>query len=91
MVLNMCRQGLFGELTHGEAAYIHDLRGQMKQIERGTGSWRTGYQATEDSNLYPTHGLGPVAQYMNINRGDRFDYMVSMSGLPEQWQRNQFY
>jgi hypothetical protein len=79
MVLNMVRQGLFGELTHGEAAYIHELRGQMKAIERGTGSWRTGYHATEDGNLYPTHGLGPVAQYMNINRGDRFDYMVSMS------------
>ena len=79
MVLNMCRQGLFGELTHGEAAYIHDLREQMHDLERGTGSWRTPEQTTRNGNLYPTHGLGPVAQYMDINRGDRFDYLVSMS------------
>ncbi|HLE71717.1 MAG TPA: alpha-N-acetylgalactosaminidase, partial [Vicinamibacteria bacterium] len=79
MVLNMCRQGLFGELTHGEAAYIHDLRTQMHDLERGTGSWRTPEQTTRNGNLYPTHGLGPVAQYMDINRGDRFDYLVSMS------------
>ena len=78
MVLNMCRQGLFGELLHGEAAYIHELRGQMKQVERGTGSWRTLHYAKRDGNLYPTHGLGPVAQYMNINRGDRFDYLSSV-------------
>jgi len=79
MVLNMCRQGLFGELTHGEAAYIHDLRTQMHDLERGTGSWRTQEQTTRNGNLYPTHGLGPIAQYMDINRGDRFDYLVSMS------------
>jgi len=41
MVLNMCWRGLFGELTHSEAAYIHDLRMQMHDLERGTGSWRT--------------------------------------------------
>ncbi|MEW6745443.1 MAG: Gfo/Idh/MocA family oxidoreductase [Planctomycetota bacterium] len=79
MVLNMCRQGLFGDLTHGEAAYIHDLRFQMKEIERGTGSWRTLHHETRNGNLYPTHGLGPIAQYMNINRGDRFDHLVSVS------------
>jgi predicted dehydrogenase len=79
MVLNMCRQGLFGELTHGEAAYIHDLREQMKDLERGTGSWRTPEHTMRNGNLYPTHGLGPIAQYMNVNRGDRFDYLVSMS------------
>lgn len=79
MLLNMCRQGLFGDLTHGEGAYIHDLRGQMRAMGRGTGSWRTGHHVQVDGNLYPTHGLGPVAQYMNVNRGDRFDYLVSMS------------
>ncbi|HRF60614.1 MAG TPA: Gfo/Idh/MocA family oxidoreductase [Fimbriimonadaceae bacterium] len=79
MLLNMCRLGLFGELLHGEAAYIHDLRGQMHEIEHGTGSWRTLHYARRNGNLYPTHGLGPVAQYMNINRGDRFDYMSSAS------------
>lgn len=79
MVLNMVRQGIFGELLHGEAAYIHELRWQMKELETKTGSWRTGWHAKRNGNLYPTHGLGPVSQYMNINRGDRFDYLTSMS------------
>ncbi|WP_417455667.1 Gfo/Idh/MocA family oxidoreductase [Kordiimonas sp.] len=79
MALNMVRQGLFGELLHGEAAYIHELRWQMKQLDHKTGSWRTEWHTRSNSNLYPTHGLGPIAQYMNINRGDRFDYMNSMS------------
>ncbi|GGD69714.1 alpha-N-acetylgalactosaminidase [Lacimicrobium alkaliphilum] len=79
MVLNMVRQGLFGELLHGEAAYIHELRWQMKEIERKTGSWRTYWHTRHNGNLYPTHGLGPVAQYMNINKGDRFDFVTSTS------------
>lgn len=70
LFLNMARKGLFGELLHGEAAYIHELRGQMKQVERGTGSWRSYHWANRNGNLYPTHGLGPVAQYMNLARGD---------------------
>ncbi len=79
LVLNMCRLGLFGELLHGEAAYIHDLRWQMHEVERGTGSWRTLHYTKRNGNLYPTHGLGPVCQYMNINRGDKFEYMSSVS------------
>jgi hypothetical protein len=79
MVLNMCRLGMFGELLHGEAAYIHDLRWQMKEIEHGTGSWRTYHYTKHNGNLYPTHGLGPVAWYMDINRGDRLDFMSSVS------------
>lgn len=78
-VLNMCQMGVFGELLHGEAAYIHDLRGQMNEIAHGTGSWRTLHYAKRNGNLYPTHGLGPVCHYMNINRGDRIDYMSSVS------------
>ncbi|GIU05963.1 alpha-N-acetylgalactosaminidase [Shewanella sp. c952] len=79
MVLNMVRQGVFGELLHGEAAYIHELRWQMKELDQKTGSWRTYWHTKRNGNLYPTHGLGPVSQYMNINRGDRFDYLTSMS------------
>lgn len=79
LALHLCRQGLLGELTHAECAYIHDLRFQMKQVARGTGSWRTAHHTHRNGNLYPTHGLGPIAQYMNINRGDRFDRLVSMS------------
>lgn len=78
-VLNMARQGVFGELTHGEGAYIHELRWQMKEIDHKTGSWRTAWHTKINGNLYPTHGLGPIAQYMNINRGDRFDYLSSVS------------
>jgi len=78
--LNMCRQGVIGELLHGEASYIHELRGQMNEVERGTGSWRTFHYARRNGNLYPTHGLGPVAQYMNLARGDdNFERMVSYS------------
>jgi predicted dehydrogenase len=82
MYLNMCRKGIFGEILHGEAAYIHELRGQMRHVEqgRGTGSWRTAHWANENGNLYPTHGLGPVAQYMNIGRtDDTFRRIVSFS------------
>lgn len=82
MFLNMCRQGVFGNLLHGEAAYIHDLRFQMRHYEegRGTGSWRTRHWAKENGNLYPTHGLGPVAQYMNLARGeDNFRRLVAFS------------
>lgn len=78
--LNMCRQGVLGELLHGEASYIHELRGQMNSVERGTGSWRTYHYANRNGNLYPTHGLGPVAQYMNLARGeDNFKFMNSFS------------
>ena len=79
LVLNMCRLGVFGDLLHGEGAYIHDLRGQMNEVDRGTGSWRTVHYQKRNGNLYPTHGLGPIAQYLGINRGDRFAHMVSMS------------
>jgi hypothetical protein len=81
MFLNMCRLGAIGELLHGEAAYLHELREQMQQVERGTGSWRTKYYSPKNGgNLYPTHGLGPVAQYMNIARtGDLFERVVSFS------------
>lgn len=80
MFLNMCRQGLIGELLHAEAAYIHELRWQMNEVERGTGSWRTYHYAHRNGNLYPTHGLGPVAQYMNIGRTeDTFRRLTSFS------------
>ena len=80
LYLNMCRKGIIGELLHGEAAYIHELRGQMNSVERGTGSWRTYHYAKRDGNLYPTHGLGPVAQYMNLARGeDNFGRLVAFT------------
>jgi predicted dehydrogenase len=77
--LNMVRQGVIGELLHGEAAYIHELRGQMEN-GNSTGSWRTFHYARRNGNLYPTHGLGPVAQYMSLARTeDNFSRIVSFS------------
>jgi len=78
MVLQMVRGGFFGEITHGEAAYLHDLRGILTSSE-GEGLWRRFPHLQRNGNLYPTHGFGPVAHYMDIHRGDRFDYMVSVS------------
>ena len=80
MFLNMIRQNFIGDLQHAEAAYIHDLRFQMNEENRGTGSWRTHHYAKSKGNLYPTHGLGPVAQYMNLARTeDTFKSIVSYS------------
>jgi hypothetical protein len=78
LVWNMVRAGLFGDLTHGEAAYIHDLRGLLLE-DSGEGLWRRIPHIKNNGNLYPTHGLGPVANYMEIHRGDRFERIVSMS------------
>lgn len=80
--LNMARQGVFGEILHAEGAYIHDLR-EWKFLEQKDGGyynhWRLEFSKKHNGNLYPTHGLGPIAQIMGINRGDRFDYLTSMS------------
>jgi hypothetical protein len=80
MYLNMCRNGIIGDFLHAEAAYIHELRWQMNEVDRGTGSWRTPQYASGKGNLYPTHGLGPVAQYMSLARtDDNFKSLVSYS------------
>ncbi|HOX36755.1 MAG TPA: Gfo/Idh/MocA family oxidoreductase [Candidatus Brocadiia bacterium] len=80
MMLNMVRKGVMGELLHGECGYLHDLRG-LKFSNSGEGLWRLQHSIDRDGNLYPTHGLGPIAQCMDVNRGDQFDYMVSMSSI----------
>jgi len=79
LTLNMSRQGLFGDIVHGEGAYIHDLRWDYTYDKNGYADmWRLK-ENVHNGNLYPTHGLGPVCQIMNINRGDRMDYLTSMS------------
>lgn len=78
--LNMARKGVLGELVHAECAYIHDLR--WLKFDKETGyqdMWRIKYSYDHTGNLYPTHGLGPVAQIMGINRGDRMNSLCSMS------------
>ena len=86
LVLNMVRAGVFGEIKHGGAAYNHDLRRILFET-RDEGLWRRTHHTQRNGNLYPTHGLGPVAACMNINRGDRFEYIVSMS-TPESGLTN---
>ncbi|MFD1629757.1 Gfo/Idh/MocA family protein, partial [Pseudopedobacter beijingensis] len=93
-MLNMVRQGLFGELVHLEGGYQHDLRevlfndgkhfyghgvefGPDKSI--GEAQWRTQYNIDVDGDLYPTHGLGPLMNYADINRGNRLTNLVSFS------------
>lgn len=80
-LLNMAEKGVFGTLTYAECAYIHDLRELMFSKTYYYNQWRLYHHIDRDGNLYPTHGLGPVAQYMGIDRGDRFDFLVSMSSL----------
>ena len=78
VIYNMVRRGVFGELIHGEGGYLHDTR-NLKFASVGDGLWLGNHHATRNGNLYPCHGIGPLAWYMNINRGDRFDFLVSMS------------
>ncbi|HEV8283001.1 MAG TPA: Gfo/Idh/MocA family oxidoreductase [Chitinophagaceae bacterium] len=92
-VLNMVRQGLFGELIHLQGGYQHDLR-EVKfndgihpyghGVEFGEkgfseAKWRTNHSIYRNGDLYPTHGVGPIAQYININRGNRFLSLCSFS------------
>lgn len=79
LTLNMTRNGMFGELVHAEGAYLHDLLGLNFDKNGYAEMWRLKENASRNGNLYPTHGLGPIAQCLNINRGDQMDYLVSTS------------
>jgi predicted dehydrogenase len=92
-VMNMVRQGLFGELVHLQGGYQHDLREVKfnngsdpigKGVEFGEkafseAQWRTQHSVYRNGDLYPTHGIGPIAMMANINRGNRFTQLVSYS------------
>ena len=71
-MLNMVRQGFFGEIIHAEGAYIHDLLAGNFAKDKYYDSWRLKENIGRNGNLYPTHGLGPVSQIMNINRGKKW-------------------
>lgn len=79
LTLNMARNGLFGELVHAEGAYIHNLLDMNFDKTSYSDMWRLRENANRNGNLYPTHGLGPIAQCLDINRGDQFDHLVSIS------------
>src|SRR5690606_20366383 len=76
--LNMARQGMFGELVHAEGAYIHDLLSLNFDKNCYDDMWRLRQNIKLNGNFYPTHGIGPVAQCLNINYGDRMNHLVAM-------------
>ena len=83
--LNLARLGMFGEINHAEGAYIHDLREVIPSVGTHYNTewvWRYGENMVHKGNRYPTHGLVPICQTMGINRGDRFDYLVSLENGP---------
>jgi len=82
MVNRMVHEGLFGEVLHAEAAYLHDLRKILFET-KDEGLWRRAWHTRSNSNLYPTHGLGPVSWYLDVHAGDRFDYIVAVA-TPER-------
>jgi predicted dehydrogenase len=92
-ILNMVRQNVFGELIHLQGGYQHDLRevkfndgkqpygGGAEFGDKGfsEAQWRTAHSVNRNGDLYPTHGIGPIAMMTNINRGNRFTKLVSYS------------
>jgi len=79
LTLNMSRKGYFGEIIHGEGAYIHNLIDLNFSKDGYQDMWRLRENYERNGNIYPTHGLGPICQIMNINRGDQMDYLTSLS------------
>jgi predicted dehydrogenase len=79
LVRRMAQAGQFGTLTHAECAYIHDLRRLLTSSKHDEIHWRLRHHLDRNGNLYPTHGLGPVARCLDIGGSDDFDYLVSVS------------
>ena len=73
--LNMAQQGLFGEILHAEGAYIHNLEPFWADYWN---NWRLDYNAKHRGDIYATHGMGPACLALNIHRGDKMNYLVSM-------------
>jgi len=88
LALNLCRTGALGEITHADCAYIHDLRRNCYQTGKDGywNYWRLRFNEQHQGNAYPTHGFGPVCWYMDINRGDRLDYLVSLESQQANYE-----
>ncbi len=102
-ILNMIRQGLFGELTYTHCGYQHDLRQVLfndgktdrspggaefgAKAAEGEARWRTEHYVNRNGDLYPTHGIGPVAHWLDINRGNRFAYLTSTATKSRSLQK----
>ncbi len=87
--LNMAQQGLFGEVIHAEGAYIHEL---SQFWDDYWNNWRLDYNKKYRGDVYPTHGIGPVCQALNIHRGDKMNFLVSVDTKSfngrEQWKKS---
>lgn len=77
--LNMAQQGVFGEVLHTEGAYIHNLADFWKYYYN---NWRLDYNQKFRGDVYATHGMGPACQLLDIHRGDKMNYLVSMDTKP---------
>jgi predicted dehydrogenase len=77
MALNLVQQGVLGEIIHCEGGYEHDIRAWI--LRNGELSWRAMQSLRRNADLYPTHPVGPISWWININRGNRFTYLVSMA------------
>ena len=86
--LNMAQQGLFGEILHVEGSYIHNLEEFWGAYWN---NWRLDYNRKHRGDIYATHGMGPACQLLNIHRGDKMNYLVSMDtkavSIPEYLKR----
>jgi predicted dehydrogenase len=80
-ITQMLKDGALGEMQHAEAGYQHDCR-FLAFTEDGQLTWRGRHMAEKNGNLYPTHPIGPIAWWMNINRGNRFMRLSSISTKP---------
>lgn len=92
-IMNMVREGLFGELIHMQGGYQHDLRGvkfndgvtpynsgaEFGEKGFSEARWRTNHSVHRNGDLYPTHGVGPIAMMLDINRGNRFESLCSLA------------
>jgi predicted dehydrogenase len=97
-VLRMVREGLFGELVHCRCGYLHDIRsrlvtGQARSLDVVDGiDFRTLHSLKRNGDVYPTHGIGPVAKYLGVNRGNRFVSLTATAsksaGLPAWAEAN---
>ena len=79
LILNMIQKGLLGEPLYSEAGYLHDIRAVKFNTVPNGEPWRLEHTVKRNGNLYPTHPIGPMAWWMEINRGDKFNSLVSMS------------
>ncbi|MDO5036219.1 MAG: Gfo/Idh/MocA family oxidoreductase [Porphyromonas sp.] len=78
-VLNMVQEGLLGEIVYAEGGYIHQLEDFWNYYEN---DWRLAFNKAHRGDVYPTHGMGPACQVLDIHRGDKMNYLVSMDADP---------